>query len=149
MSDLTTADPGRRAIARIIDVAVAGTVGVVLAVVWIDWAVDSSEDEWGVLGLLIVSAAIVVATAALYEIAFVAWRGQTPGKKIARIRVVRADTGGRVGPIRAAVRLFPLTAIVVPVLGYLFAFVAYGSSVFDEQGRGWHDRLAGTRVVSA
>jgi uncharacterized RDD family membrane protein YckC len=149
MNTLSTAPLGRRVIARVVDVTLAGIIGGVLAVVWIDWAVDSSDSDWGVLGLLVVSAAIVVAIAVLYEVVFVAWGGRTPGKRLTRIRVVRADTGDRVGPIRAAVRLIPLTTIVIPVLGYLTAAVAYGWMVFDEQGRGWHDRLAGTRVVQS
>jgi uncharacterized RDD family membrane protein YckC len=139
--------PSRRVIARLIDGLLAGTAGVLLAVLWIDWAVDTSDSDWGVISLLVLSAAIFVATVGIYEIVFVAWRGQTPGKMIARLRVVRWGTGAGVGPIRAGVRLLPLATAVIPVFGYLVALVAYGSLFFDENGRGWHDRLAGTVVV--
>jgi uncharacterized RDD family membrane protein YckC len=95
------------------------------------------------------SAVVLVAFMALYEVAFVAWRGQTPGKMITRIRVVKARTGGRVGVLRSLARLVPLMMIVIPVVGYVGAAVAYGWAILDEEGRGWHDRLAGTRVVAA
>jgi len=135
-------------IARIVDALLAGTTGALLGVMWIDWAVDTSDSDWGVFGLLMVFSAIMVASVAVYEMAFVAWRGQTPGKMIARIRVIRSSTGDKVGPIRAGVRLIPLAAVVIPVLGYVIAIASYGWLFFDENGRGWHDRLARTRVVT-
>ena len=140
---------GRRVTARVVDLILEMGIGGFIAIVWIDWAVDESGTEWDVLGLVFWSTVILVGFVTLYEVAFVAWRGQTPGKMLMHIRVVNAKTGGRVGVMRAAARLLPLATALIPFLGYFVAAIAYGWALLDEQGRGWHDRLAGTLVAAA
>jgi uncharacterized RDD family membrane protein YckC len=140
---------GRRVTARIVDLILEITAGGLVAIAWIDWAVDESGTEWDVFGLVFWSTVVLVGFVTLYEVAFVAWRGQTPGKMLTGIRVVDARTGERVGVVRAAVRLLPLATTLIPLLGYFVAAIAYGWAFLDEQGRGWHDRLAGTMVVAA
>jgi uncharacterized RDD family membrane protein YckC len=68
-------------------------------------------------------------------------RGQTPGMRIRRIRVVRED-GRDVGLGRALVRSLVL------FFGSGFGIVPL-SVLLDRDGIGLHDRLAGTRVVRA
>jgi uncharacterized RDD family membrane protein YckC len=139
----------RRLTARVVDLVLEVIAGGLLGILWIDWAVDESDSEFGIIGLVIGFTVVMVLFVSLYEIAFVAWRGQTPGKMLTGIRVVRAGTGGRAGVLRAAARLLPLLTVVIPVIGYIVAVVAYGWVLVDEEGRGLHDRLAGTRVVAA
>jgi len=66
-------------------------------------------------------------------------RGQTPGMRIRRIRVVRED-GRDVGLGRALVRSLAL------YVGSGFGIVPL-SVLLDRDGIGLHDRLAGTRVI--
>jgi uncharacterized RDD family membrane protein YckC len=79
---------------------------------------------------------------ALWFIGFWAWQGATPGKLVAGIRVIDARSGGRPGPAQAALRW----------LGWLLCLLSGGigfawAGLDPDQRRGWHDRLAGTRVV--
>jgi uncharacterized RDD family membrane protein YckC len=138
----------RRLTARVVDLVLEVIAGGLLGILWIDWAVDESDTDWGIIGLVVGFTVVMVLFVSLYEVAFVAWRGQTPGKMLTGIRVVRADTDGRAGVLRAAARLLPLLTVVIPVVGYILAAVAYGWVLVDGEGRGWHDRLAGTRVVA-
>jgi len=75
-----------------------------------------------------------------YPICFWRWRGQTPGKMAAGIRVVRAD-GSPLGWRAAALRF----------LGYIVNWLTLGllfvSVGVDDRKRGIHDRMAGTCVV--
>jgi uncharacterized RDD family membrane protein YckC len=87
-------------------------------------------------------------------VAFVAWSigyfvvfwsttGQTPGSRLMRIRVCRADDREVVSPVRAAFRAVCLTLAAIPLLaGFL-------PILFDDRRRGLHDMLAGTVVVEA
>lgn len=69
--------------------------------------------------------------------------GQTAGKRLLGLRVMRAD-GGPVGGGQAFFRetLGRLAAGFLLGLGYLWVLM-------DRQGQGWHDKLAGTVVVRA
>lgn len=68
--------------------------------------------------------------------------GATPGKKLMKLRVVSLDGAApdkRQRWLRAA---FSLVSGYAVGLGYLWA-------LFEPQRRGWHDLIAGTRVVAA
>jgi uncharacterized RDD family membrane protein YckC len=66
---------------------------------------------------------------------FIGLFAQTPGMWVASIRCVPVSGRPAVGIVRAALRGV-LLCLVIPAL------------VMDEQRRGWHDRAAGTVVVS-
>ena len=70
------------------------------------------------------------------------WNGQTPGKRLLKIRVVKAD-GSDIRSTDALIRAtgYYLNSLVI-MIGWIWA-------LFDEQKRGWHDILAGTIVVKA
>ncbi|MFB0632026.1 RDD family protein [Streptomyces sp. AB3(2024)] len=74
------------------------------------------------LGLFVVLSILTVGTV-----------GFTPGKRILGLRVIGQD-GGRLGVLRVVVRTL-LLALVIPAL------------VWDRDGRGLHDRLAGAVQV--
>lgn len=69
------------------------------------------------------------------HLVLVALLGTTIGHRVAGIRVVRADGPGAVGFAKAAIRTL-LLALVLPAV------------VWDSDGRGLHDRAAGTRLIS-
>jgi len=68
--------------------------------------------------------------------------GQTPGKSLTGVRVIRTD-GKRVGPLRSLLRMIGY-AISVLLLGIGFFWV-----LIDDRRQGFHDKIAGTYVVYA
>ena len=87
----------------------------------------------------------------IYEAGFVAAKGQTPGKMLVGIELVRLTDGGRPSLAAAVLRVAPV-ALAVAVLGIFFPIVmvfVYFSAVFAGDTRGLLDRIAGTVVIKA
>ncbi len=79
----------------------------------------------------------------LYFPFFWARGGQTPGMRVAGIRVVRDRDGGDIGWGTAFMRLIGYwVSSAVLSLGFIWILI-------DSRRRGWHDLLAGTCVISA
>jgi uncharacterized RDD family membrane protein YckC len=77
----------------------------------------------------------------VYFVGFWAWRGQTPGMMLFKLRVVRADDGGDVDIGRSLVRYLGLiVAFAAILIGVIWA-------AFDSRKQGWHDKIGGTVVV--
>jgi uncharacterized RDD family membrane protein YckC len=77
---------------------------------------------------------------ALYEIYFGGITGQTPGKRLMRLRVIGAR-GTPPGPMGGIVRFLALALSLLPAgLGWLWC-------LFDRERRALHDHLAGTYVI--
>ena len=76
----------------------------------------------------------------LYSVIFVGWRGQTPGKILLKLKIIRVD-GGDVDFLKAFIRWigYGISAIIL-LIGYIMA-------AFTENKRALHDLIAGTRVV--
>jgi uncharacterized RDD family membrane protein YckC len=84
----------------------------------------------------------VLVTLTAYDAILTAKTGVSPGKRLARIKVVQTGTGAPPGWRRALVR-----ALVLGVFTWLVNAVV---AVADEhRHRGAHDRLAGTIVIAA
>ncbi len=78
--------------------------------------------------------------ASLYLVTFWSLAGETPGMRFLNLEIVGDDDRG-LGLRRSVKRLLGLfLSLLVFGLGLLAA-------LFDPQRRGWHDRIAGTRVV--
>ena len=91
----------------------------------------------------------VVVVAFTYEFVMIARWGRTVGKFAMGTRVVRVDTGGPLLWWSSAIRaLVPLAAGVVPGVGMFLSLVIYATAFWDRRRQGWHDRAAGTIVVS-
>ncbi|MYE27425.1 MAG: hypothetical protein F4X87_09510 [Chloroflexi bacterium] len=70
----------------------------------------------------------------------VSFNGQTLGKMMLRLRVVK-KRGGRITILDALLRnVFGYTVSQIFLLGYLWA-------LFDREKQAWHDKMAGTLVV--
>ncbi|RLC94819.1 MAG: RDD family protein [Chloroflexi bacterium] len=79
-------------------------------------------------------------TSFVYLVSFWAWRGQTPGKMLMGLKVVRTD-GTRIGWGRSALRYVGYNISVLAFfLGYLWVAV-------DPEKQGIHDKIADTYVV--
>jgi uncharacterized RDD family membrane protein YckC len=114
----------------------------------VDRAVDRwSPEPWGdsFVPTLVYAALFLV-----YETAFVAARGQTPGMDLLHLKAVVATTGAHPRVARALVRTVPLVALrLVPgALAGTVAMLALGVTCpFDRQRRAINDLLAGTVVI--
>jgi len=76
----------------------------------------------------------------LYEVVFVGWRGQTPGKILLRLKVVRND-GGDVDYVKSFIRwIGKMISGFTLGIGFLIA-------AFTANKRALHDFVAGTRVI--
>jgi uncharacterized RDD family membrane protein YckC len=77
---------------------------------------------------------------ALFETFFIGKFGATPGKMLAKIKVVMPD-GGRVSYARALGRHFAkILSGIILYIGFLMAF-------WDDEKRALHDRICSTRVI--
>lgn len=94
----------------------------------------SSNDGWKHWGFALVWF--------IFNLVFLKWRSATPGKLLMKLKVVSLD-GAPLAKnqrmMRAAVSVFSGYALF---LGYLWA-------LWEPQKRGWHDLIAGTRVIPA
>lgn len=84
----------------------------------------------------------LLATVAYNWFFWTRWNGQTPGKRMMGLRVIKAD-GTVISDIDAVIRAvgYYVSGLVM-ALGYVWA-------LFDDQKRAWHDIFAGTLVVKA
>lgn len=82
-----------------------------------------------------------ILVSAVYNVAFMVYfNGQTPGKIMLGLRVVKKN-GKRISWLDALLRnVFGYTVSGLFLLGYLWA-------AFDREKQAWHDKMAGTVVV--
>ena len=136
---------GPRLLAGIID-AVIGAVLLLIpllctAIFASTLPTSDSTDSRGT-GLLVACcfAGLSVLLLVLYHGGFWVWRGQTPGKMLAGVKVVGAD--GRPPGVGQ---------MLLRIVGYLMSFALLGLGflliAFDERKQGLADRIAGTYVV--
>jgi uncharacterized RDD family membrane protein YckC len=123
------AGAGQRFLAFIIDAIILGVVNQILTNL-------SGQDPAASTGL---STLVGI----LYVIGFwQAWNGQTPGKRVMGIRVVKTD-GSAFGLVPAILRYVGyFVSGIALLLGYIWI-------LFDKDKQGWHDKIAGTYVVKA
>ncbi len=113
--------------------------GMILAVFIVLVLIAGAKDS-ACLRLLLI---IVILAYPTLVVLMAAIQGQSPGKALIGIRVVRV--GGRdIGLGRAIVQEWfgkpiSLLPLIIP-LGFFWIF-------FDRKGQGWHDKLANTMVV--
>lgn len=132
----------QRAVARLIDVFIVFNVAGLLTVL----LVGPAEGDTSALSFVIVQA-VFLAIAGAYEGGMVAWRGQTLGKMLLRLAVVRRSDGAQPTPAESVVRFFPWLWLFVPFLGQLLWIMTYLTAIPNQRRQGWHDRAASTLVV--
>jgi uncharacterized RDD family membrane protein YckC len=118
---------GSRFVAQIIDGIILAVIGGVLATIL-------GSELGGVLSFVI---------GLTYNWYF--WtnnKGQTPGKSVMGVRVVKTGGGG-----------LSTADAVVRYIGYyvntILLFLGWIWAIFDDKNQGFHDKLAGTIVVKA
>jgi len=96
--------------------------------------------EWLILPQLIFGNLLSILVAVAYFIFFWVWRGQTPGKMVLGIKVIRPD-GSNVSIEIAFLRyLGYIVSSVVLFIGFIWIAI-------DKYKQGFHDKIAGTYVV--
>jgi uncharacterized RDD family membrane protein YckC len=112
-----------------------------------DTAFESSFALTGLAGVLLLVGIVVFLVVQCY---FLATRGQTIGKMILKIKIVRNDDGTNPGFWRAVGLRWFVNGLVpiVPLLGSIYAIVD-PLFIFGQQRLCLHDYLAGTKVVEA
>jgi uncharacterized RDD family membrane protein YckC len=134
-----------RLLASLVDRALLLALWAVLAgwalIAYLEWAWMPADllDLGALLALLLLWGGLCDA---LYAVLFVGGCGQTPGKMLCGIAVVRRD-GAPAGHGRALLRWLGGWIAAAP-LGLGFA-----PALFGAERRGLHDWIAGTRVVRA
>lgn len=139
------ASPAARAAARILDWLIVPAVLLLLLPAGFHIAAATGAGGEAVLsGVKLTAAAVGL----LYEVTLIALTGQTLGKMAMRVKVVRVESGGVPGAVTSIVRwLVPAAVSWLPVVGVL-AVLVYASMLWDSNRQGWHDKAAGTLVVS-
>jgi len=111
--------------AGIIDVLVLGFI------VWMVACVFVAPIIWVTVGLVISVA---------YLAGFWIWRGQTPGKMVMGIKVIRTDSS----PITWPYALLRYSGYIVSAMTLFAGFIRVA---FDSHKQGLHDKIADTYVV--
>ncbi len=137
---------GARIGARLLDGLIIGLPLTVLVFA----ASDISEDRKTISTPLWVQLVAAVISA-LYEVVLIRTRGQTVGKRVLGIKVVRVTDGALPDWTAAVVRyVLPVVPVLIPVPGvFLLSIVIYLVAIVHPLRQGWHDRAAGTIVVKA
>ena len=157
---LELASAGARLGARIIDIVIMGVVMIflliigVMALFGLDSGNSGTDDETTVgVAFFFGIAGVAAAIGLLYEVALIATRGQTLGKMMTSVKVVRADNGLVPGWGKSIVRwIIPtiagsILAFLIPGIGGLLSLLIYVSLLWDSARQGWHDKAAGTLVI--
>lgn len=86
----------------------------------------------------------------LVQLVLLAWRGQSVGKLLLHLRIVRQDDGTAPGVYRAFLLrgTLPFMLEQIPVAGFVF-WVVDSCFIFRADRRCLHDLIAGTKVVPA
>jgi len=137
---------GQRVAARLLDGLILGVP--LTVVVFATSTMDSARNTVDTPVAVQVLAAVVLA---LYEVVLIHTRGQTIGKRLMGIQVVRVNDGALPDWSAAIARyLVPALPALVPLPGFfLLSIVVYLVALTNPLRRGWHDRAAGTIVVRA
>lgn len=143
---------GRRYIALLLDILFLEILGVLVTAPLLSLSGHNLAGimvRWGIMGRINPEAAWLVALYALvlillwgfYFIGFTAACGQTPGKKIMGLLVIR-ENGTPVNWEVSSIRF---------LIGYPLSFLPLGLGCYwalvDRYNQAWHDKLAGTQVV--
>lgn len=88
--------------------------------------------------LSIISFAMGVA----YPVYFIGKSGQTPGKKLMKIKVIDKETQKAPGYIKAFLR-----EVIGKTIDAISFYLGYLWVLWDKEKQGWHDKIAGTIVV--
>jgi uncharacterized RDD family membrane protein YckC len=134
---------GARLVAILLDAIIGGVLGAIIAGASAASAAGGEEPNYAVLSI----GGLLFLAYAIWQIWMFATQGQTLGKKLMNVRVVKLDTG-RNGGFVTNVLLRALVGQgllgVIPFYGLIDALF-----IFRDDRRCIHDMIAGTTVIKA
>lgn len=152
----TLAEPGTRILARIVDWLIMVAVLVPLYLILIGSAsssIDSGVASGIFFGGSFLLLLMVTVGQVLYEVAFIAVKGQTPGKMLMKVKVVRDSDGQIPGWGPAFMRWVPNLVNLVPcfggILGLGLIIWALVNLFSNPKRQTPFDLAAGTVVITA
>jgi uncharacterized RDD family membrane protein YckC len=106
------------------------------------WNPDIFSDisSWLILPQIILCNLLTLVIIIGYFVILWVWRGQTLGKMVMNIRVIRPDGSN----VTFAVAFIRYLGYIVSAIPLFFGFIWIA---FDKQKQGFHDKIAGTFVV--
>jgi uncharacterized RDD family membrane protein YckC len=139
----------RRFVAQLVDgLVLLGPLLVILATTGL---LTADAEEYAALGARRLIAGVATAAMSVaYHGFFVAKRGQTIGKMMLHVNVRDHRTGRLPSPDAAVIRAVVPVALASPpwpVVSLALTMALCFSIVTNPEGRGWHDRAAGTIVL--
>ena len=146
------ASVGQRVVARIIDAIIM--VPIFLILIGGTVAKSLSDDGDSVsTGAAFAGGLIGVAIGALYEVYMTSHGGQTVGKKVMKIKIVRLDDGQTPDLNTAVKRWLPSAIGIIPKIGSPLSFLLFIASLVlvftDSRRQSVNDKFAKTVVVAA
>jgi uncharacterized RDD family membrane protein YckC len=133
----TLASFGTRFLAYLIDSVLIYLAYFVFTVV-LGFFLPLSIEDPDLLNILLIAGQIIFAVYHWYFLT--RQNGQTPGKRIMNIRVVKAD-GTPISDVDAVLRIFGY------LVGQVLLYLGYFWMLFDAQSQTWQDKMANTYVV--
>lgn len=146
---------GARLGARILDVILVGAGMGILFAIGLGRLVLSALSGDGVAVLAFIALVfgftlLFLLVTLLYETTMIAAWGQTVGKMLTGVRVIRAADGGLPGWGKSIGRWLVLTLpSQIPAIGWIVTLLVYLSPTWDDRRQGWHDKAVATVVVRA
>lgn len=125
-----------------IDGAIIGAIQILLGLLFdylVGFSVTLSNE--GQVAMAVVSGLMSISISFCYGIFFIGYCGQTPGKMLVRVKVIRTD-GSALSYGQAFLREFLGKFVSGILLGIGYLMVA-----FDSQKQGLHDKIADTYVI--
>jgi uncharacterized RDD family membrane protein YckC len=111
-----------------------GAIGVAMG------AAGAMKSTSGIIMVQVASVGLSMIIRGAYFIYFIGKDGQTPGKKMCKIKVVNAD-GSKVTYGKATGRFFGY------ILSSLICGIGFLMAAWDDEKRALHDRVCDTRVI--
>lgn len=122
--------------AAVVDVIIVASIILAFRSIFLTFFTEINERWVSIFIMALISWLIKIA----YFIGFWIWRGQTPGKIIAGIKIIRTDGSALDWP-HAVLRYLGY------IVSYLTLFIGFLWIAFDEHKQGLHDKIADTHVV--
>lgn len=130
-----------RLVAYLIDGVIVAVGNSLLAMIFGVPLNTSAGTPVEVSGMMVIGSLVMLIWSVGYILYFWSTSGQTPGKAILGLKIIRADGGAKLGLGKAILRLigYFISGVII-YLGFLWI-------IWDKEKQGWHDKIAGTYVV--
>jgi uncharacterized RDD family membrane protein YckC len=99
-----------------------------------------NESPWDALPSIIGGNVLSILVNITYFVVFWVWRGQTPGKMLLGVKIIKEDGSG----VSISVALLRYLGYIVSIA---VAFIGFIWVAFDNRKQGFHDKMAETLVV--